>query len=561
MSVGRNDPCPCGSGKKYKKCCLNKKMMIDLQTKQRSELLLEQENLLKEMNLFLKRKIPFKTLSDLKVRFEKEINDKNEDAFLTWLMFYHKFDNDKRGVEWFYDESKSSLADNYQARLEGWISLRPRLLQAVDFVDDYTVYEDKVTRERISVKVEQALPWETVYQLVEDLDGELNFVDKHLSMLPVSSRFLEDYSNDTSYQKIVCSLSKLIDEKNETEVYEHTLVYKIENSLFLFEFLRSQVDFEIVKWTDRHKELTWVGNKRSYHDSECAKSIKLADVYGTIYVTDSDKKLTFKSTSDVLDEIKARFKTLGKKILFKNKTEKLLGVTYGPLSNTMVIMDKDVPHYFALYAQQNYAEKLSEMNDALLIDEYLKRMEYTINRQVLKEYKQIEVSADFNTIRKAYHLNASSFVTGDNRETSIKKAAEEKRELRILEEEIVYLEELGFVPEKIDNYYTADILRFYKESMIGKSLGTKRKYMNSLSMLRGLLEKRNMNDWKDCDRGFWEELILTDYKEVASNFSKTEITNFLSVLRLLLGSLDRVDGKDVHLESIQMIRNLEKDWK
>jgi len=22
--TGRNDPCPCGSGKKYKQCCLNK---------------------------------------------------------------------------------------------------------------------------------------------------------------------------------------------------------------------------------------------------------------------------------------------------------------------------------------------------------------------------------------------------------------------------------------------------------------------------------------------------------------------------------------------------------
>ena len=22
--IGRNDPCPCGSGKKYKKCCLSK---------------------------------------------------------------------------------------------------------------------------------------------------------------------------------------------------------------------------------------------------------------------------------------------------------------------------------------------------------------------------------------------------------------------------------------------------------------------------------------------------------------------------------------------------------
>jgi uncharacterized protein YecA (UPF0149 family) len=22
-SIGRNDPCPCGSGKKFKKCCIN----------------------------------------------------------------------------------------------------------------------------------------------------------------------------------------------------------------------------------------------------------------------------------------------------------------------------------------------------------------------------------------------------------------------------------------------------------------------------------------------------------------------------------------------------------
>jgi len=23
ITIGRNDPCPCGSGKKYKRCCLN----------------------------------------------------------------------------------------------------------------------------------------------------------------------------------------------------------------------------------------------------------------------------------------------------------------------------------------------------------------------------------------------------------------------------------------------------------------------------------------------------------------------------------------------------------
>ncbi|MEJ2727207.1 MAG: type I methionyl aminopeptidase [Deltaproteobacteria bacterium] len=29
MKVGRNDPCPCGSGKKYKKCCLGKEMPVN----------------------------------------------------------------------------------------------------------------------------------------------------------------------------------------------------------------------------------------------------------------------------------------------------------------------------------------------------------------------------------------------------------------------------------------------------------------------------------------------------------------------------------------------------
>jgi hypothetical protein len=27
-TIGRNDPCPCGSGKKYKKCCLNETKVV-----------------------------------------------------------------------------------------------------------------------------------------------------------------------------------------------------------------------------------------------------------------------------------------------------------------------------------------------------------------------------------------------------------------------------------------------------------------------------------------------------------------------------------------------------
>jgi len=33
MDIGRNDPCPCGSGKKYKKCCLNNQSETKLASK------------------------------------------------------------------------------------------------------------------------------------------------------------------------------------------------------------------------------------------------------------------------------------------------------------------------------------------------------------------------------------------------------------------------------------------------------------------------------------------------------------------------------------------------
>ncbi|MBI2970412.1 MAG: SEC-C domain-containing protein [Gammaproteobacteria bacterium] len=33
MKVGRNDPCPCGSGLKYKHCCLGKDEKLSVRTK------------------------------------------------------------------------------------------------------------------------------------------------------------------------------------------------------------------------------------------------------------------------------------------------------------------------------------------------------------------------------------------------------------------------------------------------------------------------------------------------------------------------------------------------
>lgn len=42
MSQGRNDPCSCGSGKKYKRCCAMKQFQAEIEQRERTRRLLEE---------------------------------------------------------------------------------------------------------------------------------------------------------------------------------------------------------------------------------------------------------------------------------------------------------------------------------------------------------------------------------------------------------------------------------------------------------------------------------------------------------------------------------------
>ncbi|MDO9578453.1 MAG: SEC-C metal-binding domain-containing protein [Candidatus Cloacimonadales bacterium] len=90
--VGRNDPCPCGSGKKYKKCCLNKQRDIS------DEFLWQQsrqidEKLIDKLARFAKQQFGFdvlhiawKSFSGSKVRTSFESNPHIQ-IFLPWFLY------------------------------------------------------------------------------------------------------------------------------------------------------------------------------------------------------------------------------------------------------------------------------------------------------------------------------------------------------------------------------------------------------------------------------------------------------------------------------------------
>ena len=77
--IGRNAPCPCGSGKKYKKCCLNKKSPEIVEKVDELNDLMQQGYVLLEKNQFSKAcDVWLEFWDKLKVRFKPDFVDVTE---------------------------------------------------------------------------------------------------------------------------------------------------------------------------------------------------------------------------------------------------------------------------------------------------------------------------------------------------------------------------------------------------------------------------------------------------------------------------------------------------
>ena len=88
--IGRNDPCPCGSGKKYKRCCLaQQSASYTFWAQQRNA----SDELSRDMLRFAERKFSDQiqvawqdfNMTDLPVPFEK--HSREHDLFMSYFLF------------------------------------------------------------------------------------------------------------------------------------------------------------------------------------------------------------------------------------------------------------------------------------------------------------------------------------------------------------------------------------------------------------------------------------------------------------------------------------------
>lgn len=242
--------------------------------------------------------------------------------------------------------------------------------------------------------------------------------------------------------------------------------------------------------------------------------------------------------------------------LQESQEEKLTLPIQAEVKQIFIMVKKDVPEYFTLFAQQLWTFEQNEpipMYDNLSLRElvekgkgdkaelWLKQSEYQLYLMLYKQYGKVEVTADFNTVRKQLDLELSPFVTGGKqRHTELLPVHNKKQRVTVvLKEDIPLYDNLGFLPENVDNFYAKDLIAFYKEKTYGASVSTIRKYENSLYDIREYLESSAVNNWNECDSVFWQDFLEKGIYQINETVSKTKLKDRISTVKALTKWLEK----------------------
>jgi hypothetical protein len=123
-TVGRNDPCPCGSGKKYKKCCLSKDTAVDLEAfrEERAEESLRGEIMKFAMGERFKDEMleAFQAYrggaADASLMLMSQDPLENI-RFIDWFVHEHKHSKENKSIIDMFDELRSKTLDENETKL------------------------------------------------------------------------------------------------------------------------------------------------------------------------------------------------------------------------------------------------------------------------------------------------------------------------------------------------------------------------------------------------------------------------------------------------------------
>ncbi|UFT98798.1 SEC-C domain-containing protein [Radiobacillus kanasensis] len=156
-NVGRNDPCPCGSGKKYKKCCMSNVVSLDqVVGSELDRMQFELVNYGEINHEFEVSKIIDKHLDSIPLSEDDE--SLTATLILMWITFKVPLKSGHTIMEEFIQEKQKekSVRPSVLKQLETWLDTSSSFSIITNFIDDeWLEVEDLFTAEKIKVQIKR----------------------------------------------------------------------------------------------------------------------------------------------------------------------------------------------------------------------------------------------------------------------------------------------------------------------------------------------------------------------------------------------------------------------
>lgn len=592
MKVGRNDPCPCGSGKKYKKCCMKKDAVVEIR-KVREERFFQLKNeLSEEIYQFLERSLPFSEKLRAETVFDQKINStQNGDMFgplfRLWYLFFHRFDNGLRGVEWFYQEKKTGLKAEKARLLETWVSLVPRLIQIVDMDDNGITVEDAFTHERFHMPfcetMSKPIPWGGTFCLLEPfgegyyvhgvaiMEGPRGVKRAYAKINELMSETRQSYEQIamTCFLEIVNELMDPYDFRHRemTKIDEVTLHYEVDDGKKLVHSLEKQDVVIVDEQKGKITKLSFAGKQYIYEDNLASSPVYMREVLGFIEINKHHLKFVTFLPDAVESFIKVMEKAGSVARFIKKTVRKLDAPKNVEFHSYAMQLGENVPLYFGALANQTLGiyqslhtpqeewdgktvMQMVEQGKKEEVERWLQEREYISFMNA--ERLECPVTVDFNTIRRKFGLPLSPFVT-----------LGEKRQTRLLEkqrtDEMEQYEQYDMPLEWMDSFFGKDIAEFFIEKTRGKSEATVSKYRTGLSIIAQYLLQSRLSSWTSITKDHWQKCIVYHYLEMNGDASINQAKSFFSTTKALAKWIDARYGTNHDKTVRSIIQTVEEE--
>ncbi|PLR97842.1 SEC-C metal-binding domain-containing protein [Bacillus sp. T33-2] len=582
MTIGRNDHCSCGSGKKYKKCCMKKEAVIEINQVKEERFMQQKHDLVLKIDDFLLSKIPLHELAKLRNEFEKRgINRATpnfDGLFQFWRMFFHRYPNGKRGVEWFF-EKKTNLRTDELNMAKRWAGLVPKLIQIVDKHEKGAIVEDQFTGDRLllleSETFKERTPWAGCFCLLEPFDGgyAINGVTafRDPGVLKLAKVMIEELMheknleyNDAVFEYFPEIFSLFLNgkkadgkDRGERTITSTALQHKVLNKQEVVQFIMAQEEIVVDEWSQGNGSFSLSGDWIRYDDNAANGSVYLAKVHGQIQLK-NDNLSYLANDEQGIENFQQFIKPVESALLLMNKKEKSYKIPMNIEVGTYVVyMEEGVLQAFGSLAQHQLLlgdvdtpfplfdnlspREMATQGRAQEVEQWLREKEYNSFDILMEQHKELPATTDYNSVRKELGLPLSPFVTlGEKRVTALTKSVNPfPRPHYISEQDMPIYQQLGFTPETSRAFYANDILGFFKKQVSGKSAATVQKYVTGVSILVDYLQNVQMGKWNELQRENWEELLSYFYFETVFETSNNHLKSFLSVLRSFIKWVDK----------------------